>query len=81
MKAESIQKAEQALNKIASAQLLLEAIDDSEFGEAIEALCRAYDIISDRVSPPQPQNGVMEGLGPEFLKALMEQMIDKAKNE
>ena len=36
MKAESLQKTEQALNKIASAQLLLEAIDDVDFSELID---------------------------------------------
>ena len=47
MKAESLQKTEQALNKIASAQLLLEAIDDVDFSEAISHLCQAYDLISE----------------------------------
>ena len=38
MKPESLQKMEQALNKIASAQLLLEAVDDADLSEAIACL-------------------------------------------
>ena len=38
MKPESLQKTEQALNKIASAQLLLEAVDDADLSEAIACL-------------------------------------------
>ena len=81
MKAESMQKAEQALNKIASAQLLLEGIEDGGFEEAIECLCRAYDLISDKTNPQQEQDSVLEGLGPDLLKAFMESMINKAKDE
>ena len=77
MKAESLQKAEQSLNKIASAQLLLEAIDDADFSEAISHLCQAYDLISE----PKPQeDSVLESLGPDLLRAFMEQMIDKNKD-
>ena len=81
MKAESIQKAEQALNKIASAQLLLEAIDDVDFSEAIAHLCKAYDLISEQAEPKQEQDPVLEGLGPDLLKVFMESMIDKSKNQ
>ncbi len=77
MKAESLQKAEQSLNKIASAQLLLEAIDDADFSEAISHLCQAYDLISALTDPKPERDSVLEGLGPDLIRALMEQMIDQ----
>ena len=79
MKTESLQKAEQALNKIASAQLLLEAIDDVDFSEVISHLCQAYDLISELIEPKPEHDNVLEGLGPDLLRAFMEQMIDKNK--
>ena len=81
MKAESMQKAEQALNKIASAQLLLEAVEDADCSEAIACLGRAYDLISELVEPAPEQDSVLEGLGPDLLKVFMESMIDKSKRE
>lgn len=81
MKKESIEKAEQALNKIASAQLLLEAVENEDFAEAISHLCKAYDLISEKAEPKQENDPVLEGLGPELLKAFMESMIDKSKGE
>lgn len=81
MKTESMQKAEQALNKIASAQLLLEGIEDDSFEEAIQCLCRAYDLISEKTEPQQEQDPVLEGLGTDLLKAFMESMINKGKDE
>lgn len=79
MKNESLQKAEQALNKIAAAQLLLEAIDDADFSEAVTHLCQAYDLISEQTEPKPEQDTVLESLGPDLLRAFMEQMIDKSK--
>ena len=80
MKAESLQKTEQALNKIASAQLLLEAIDDVDFSEAISHLCQAYDLISEMSEPKPQEDSMLERLGPDLLRAFMEQMIDNNKN-
>ena len=80
MKAESLQKAEQSLNKIAAAQLLLEAIDDADFSEAISHLCQAYDLISELTEPKPQEDSVLESLGPDLLRAFMEQMIDKNKD-
>lgn len=81
MKPESLQKTEQALNKIASAQLLLEMVDDADLSEAIACLCRAYDLISELTDPAPQEDPLLEGLGPDLLKAFMQSMIDKSKNE
>ncbi|MBP1581523.1 MAG: hypothetical protein J6A26_03910 [Oscillospiraceae bacterium] len=81
MKAQSMEKAEQALNKIAAAQLMLETIEDADFSEAIDHLCQAYDLISAITDPKTEQEPLLDALGPELLKALMEQMIDKSKEE
>ncbi len=81
MKPESMQKAEQALNKIASAQLLLEAVEDADCSEAIDCLCRAYDLISELVEPQPEHDALLEGLGPDLLKTFMEAMIDKSTKQ
>lgn len=79
-------KAEQALNKIASAQLLLEALaeqaDIEEIHQAIHHLCEAYDLLSDWLNPSHAEeDSAFNALGPDFIQALMEQMIHNGNKE